>query len=243
MIRRLLIAAICLLLALPAHAQVAFSAGNTGSGSSSPVSSGNFTVDSASDRVIIVCTAVEDIAAGDAVTAVTWNGGAQSFTEFGTVTNVGAFYVQSWYLVNPTAATSAASAVIGGLFASASITAGYYSGAHQTTPLSDRTTNTGTGTAVTVTVPNASANDFIQDCMVGYGATETPGAGQTQIGTTQNPNGTFAGSRQDGTDGGVMSWTQGSSTDWMTIGVRVLPAGAPPATAPRLTLLGVGLTR
>jgi hypothetical protein len=107
-----------------------------------------------------------------------------------------------------------------------------YSGVDQTTPFGTPATATGTGTAVTVTATTAEG-ELVLDAVGTNGApTFTEGANQTEMDDDGNAatSGTqtvkVGASRQDGADGGVMSWTLSASNIWGIVAASMKPAAA-----------------
>lgn len=100
-------------------------------------------------------------------------------------------------------------------------------GVNQSTPFADYTTATGSSAAPSVTVPNTTADDYVVDSLGhGSGGTTAEGANQFVLYEGDQAVISYAGSRQDGADGGVMSWTEQFADSWAIAAIRVTPAAA-----------------
>ena len=114
-------------------------------------------------------------------------------------------------------------------------------GVDQTTPIGTAVTGNGSSTTPSATVTTAANELVVDGVIIEHTAAFSVGANQTQ--RFQNIASTgfikHAASTQDGADGGVMSWTNGGSTNWAVIATPFKPV-AVVTTVPRLTLLGVG---
>ncbi len=93
--------------------------------------------------------------------------------------------------------------------------------------VADYTTASGSTTTPTVTVPNAGANDFIFDTCAGVGTWSlgTNGANQTSRWNLAASGNRGVGSTQDGADGGVMGWEQGTPDTWRCAALRIVASG------------------
>lgn len=247
--RRLILAALCAL-ALPsaAAAQVAFVTGTTAAGLAvSSLDSSSITVGSESNRVLIA-TVMELDNGSDVVSGLSWDpsGANEAFTACAAeaAASGGQGDGRAWYLVNPSSATAAVRLSGSGTLLQVGFSVVLYSGADQTTPCADQTVAGGTADTGTVTVPNTAADGFVQDHIIINAAGLTVGANQTLIGSATGTGGpsTVAGSRQDGTDGGVMSYdiTSNLGEPWGIVGVRIVAAAAGGGTPCAMTLLGAG---
>ena len=106
-------------------------------------------------------------------------------------------------------------------------------GVHQTTPVGTAATAKGQSTAPSVTSPDAAIRDVVIDCLFSDGSVTATGADQTIRNSEDITDRFLRQSTQDGSAGGVMSWTINSNF-WGTGCVAFKPF------IPTLPLLGVG---
>ena len=216
-------------------------------GDTSPLDTPNITV-SGSDKVLLVITAVSVTDAGKKVTDVkldpdNTNQDVPEVNDYGASHGKGR--IQIHRLINPTNVTDKPIRVTHA--DKCAVVAFILNGADQTTPLSDYTSADATSTSPSVTVPNATSGDYVFDVLahldLGNG---TVGANQTVLFNFSGAGAfDFQGSRQDGVDGGVMSWTLSQSKEWAQTGFNVkAPSGATTPLLLTAVALGVvGLTK
>jgi hypothetical protein len=219
---------------------VAYDSHNSGGGFSVSSISFPLTV-SGSDRLLWV--GVMFYQNGNTFVAdVTFNGVSATVVPSSTKNN-GPLWIQQYTLVAPDTGEQTLEVQFGGNAAfDIGVVAISFTGVDQTTPLGTAVTATDTSTTPSVTVTDLTADDFVVDILgIAHSGTLTVGANQTQ-----RSNAVAGGyykrgsSTQDGTDGGVMSWSNSTSQAW-AIGAVPIKAVAAAASLPHhLMLLGVG---
>ena len=147
---------------------------DSGSTSVTSITITNFVVNSGSDLVLIL----NSTAGAGAISDVTWNT-TETFTK--TYKYQRGFVTESWYLINPTAAT--ANIVVNKASGATRISAVTFSGADQTTPTSMGGIKGEDGvTTLSITMTSTSTDSLIIDISsLNGGSGITHGASQTQI--------------------------------------------------------------
>ena len=163
----------------------------------------------------------------DAPTGVTWdNGGGVAMTSQVEQSGTGV-HVGLWTLLAPTgpSAGKVITATWGGSQGRAWVGASSYSGVDS---IGNTQSGSGTTAEPSLTVTGVGADDMIADVVAVFGGTSTftVGANQTKLVESTTFFSYYIAeastSYQDGTDGGVMSWTTGSSDDWAHAAVALL---------------------
>ena len=138
-----------------------------------------------------------------------------------------------FYLFNPTAGTNDVVVNLGSVSPlSTAFVIWTCSGVNTASPVHDATEATSTGTAVTLTVPNLVAGDVVVDFMMGdadaaLAGEPSEGASQTVLHKgTESSEINYGASYQAAADGGVMSWTLGTSDQWAQQAVALTPAAS-----------------
>lgn len=156
----------------------------------------------------------------DGITAsggVTYGATAMTLLAGSRIQNAGAAVTEIWYLDNVltsetiTVSLSSKSMAIAG--------AVDFSGA-DTAPDNVAGSSPDGVASVSDTVTGVGADDFVFDCIREPGAAPTVGANQTAQWNLAGGGERGGGSTQDGVDGGVMSWDNGT-TDWAHSACRV----------------------
>lgn len=175
------------------------------------------------------------------VSGVTFNGDNLTAVPNSTVNN-GSLWLHQFYRVAPDVGTFTVQVQYGGAAAfDIGVVAVAFTGVDQTTPLGTAVTATNTSTSPSATV-TANADDFIVDILgIAHSDILTVGANQTQrVNTTAAGFYKYACSTQDGADGGVMSWTNGTSQAWAISAVPIKAATTAATLPHHFMLLGVG---
>jgi hypothetical protein len=223
-IRKLLPLILAWLLVSPVLAAVSYdtAASNTAADTSASLTI-NVTIAAGTDRALVV-----GVAWRQNVTPTVSGASCTGWTALGSIVINSARTVQ-WGCTAP--ATGAQTITISWNDTFGQDVAAYvisFAGVNQATPFADYTTATGASTAPSVTVPNTTADDFVVDSM-GHnsGGSTAEGANQFLIYEGDQAVISYGSSRQDGADGGVMSWTEQFSDNWAIAAVRVATASAP----------------
>lgn len=170
--------------------------------------------------------------AGNNITAVT--GGGLTFMPLHQNLTGGGRSLDVWYAFgNPTAGVITASMSSS---TNGHISVSRFSGVHPTTPIEDHDTATGTGTAVTG--PTVSGTNLGKSILAvsHEAASASAGAGYTERSDQTNGSGGNTDSLATeskpltSTGGETGTMTLASSTDWLAIGVTLLPAPTPDIT-------------
>lgn len=180
----------------------------------------SFTVGSGSNRAAVAM--VNWVQTGITISSVTGAGG--TWTSAGARANNGSACGQIYKTAAPSSGSQTVTVNFSDTWGSQQVlVAVTASDVDQTTPTADYTSATGTSTTPSVTVPNVGSSDLILDiCMMPGGGAETIGADQTLI--HNDTTYTTVVSRQAGTAGGAMSWTNEFSTSWVTVALRLVNA-------------------
>lgn len=229
MMRRVLLF-ICILIYIPklvygAIGYDASSGGSLNSGVGTQLTFSHTSTGTSTDGVLLVACAVST-GGGTNVTSATYAGAAM--TELSNTLNSSTWRLVILYKKLP--ATGANNVVVN-IDNSVALACNSVSltGVDQTTPFGTVATNSGTGDPVTVTATTTSGELVVDGIAVASaGVTMTVGANQTQNGSQQVGTGaiTSASSRQNGSDGGVMSWTGASGVTYGSAAVPVKPLTA-----------------
>lgn len=183
-----------------------------------------------SDIVLVVGLSLQ---AGIIAIDVTWDSGGQNepLTFLRRDDNPGGGVTEIWYKKNPSVAT-------GGSTIFAFLTAGMNQNIGGSVDFTGATTpDNATGSipdsvsSVSDTVAGDAADNFIFDVIREPGAAPIAGADQTEQWNVAAGGERGGGSTQDGVDGGVMSWSNGT-TDWAHTACRIPAAAAPPPSFP-----------
>ncbi|KKK64976.1 hypothetical protein LCGC14_2978790, partial [marine sediment metagenome] len=197
----------------------AFDADSSGTGEGVTSVTVEHTVASNADRLLLVGLSTDVAEDG-----VTYGGAAMTLLGEASISAVvgSVFY----YLLNP---ATGANDIVASFVASGNmiVEATSWYGVDMDTPFGTMVGDTGTGTAVSVTVVT-EAGDVVVDCVsANDGPTVAEGADQTEPtagGATVASKMTGGWSYQAGADGGVMSWTLGTSKQWASVAVPIKPA-------------------
>jgi hypothetical protein len=185
---------------------------------------------SGNNRLLIVGVSINQSAASESVSTVTYNGTA--LTRIGAVVRNDNVQAELWYLLAPIAGTHN---VIVTLDAAAEFVAGAisFTGVDQTTPLGTFVGNSARNSKNPSVTVNSETGGLVVD-ILGYATSSvtvtTIGAGQTQQWAQVTTNGTptlnAAGysSTKDGASSVTMSWTLSSKLTWVIGAVPIIPA-------------------
>lgn len=207
------------------------------------IETSSFTIGSGSNRAYVLHVGANQ---GPSTTSGSGNTtcGGVAATQSGARTSNGSAFIETWYGVAPTSGSQTAKWTLSASWGTGlSLHVVTTADTHQTTPVSDRNTETGTGTSMgsPLTIANVTANDLVSDYAYGGGGgTLTEGANQTKRGTTANNRAT---STQAGADGGDLTWTGQFSQAWILAGVRVVAAASSGVVGPLMGghLVGGGI--
>lgn len=201
------------------------------------------TVNSGSDRLMVVCVTGEGFFANDVdVSSVTFGGVALS--SHADADKAGDWtWAEMWYLKNPSVSTA-------DVVVTLSETDDFYvgilvlDGVDQTTTFRTPGTATGSNTTSSITVGSVASGDYLIDvlCIDSTGHSPVAGANQTELWDPANDVGhDSAASTQAGADGGAMSWTWTTSSAFSHLATAVIPASAGGGRVTNRNLLaGVG---
>ena len=210
---------------------VAFVDGNGAAGQLvSSLDTGTLTIGAEENKVLVA--GVSFNTSSNTLSTVVWDptGVNEPLAEFGTTYVVGNRKIAMFYAIAPSAATGIVRATwSGSSIGSQAVIAACFSGAHQTTPLTDSTTDTGSSSNASVAAITAATDeDMLFDAFMGV-FEPTHDAGQTSVFLAAG--GDWHGSSyQDGaTAGDVMSWTAvGGPGTWLLRAVRIAEGTPPP---------------
>ncbi|HMJ58857.1 MAG TPA: hypothetical protein VK467_06955 [Gemmatimonadales bacterium] len=195
------------------------------SGAVSTLDTAVFTIGSQTDRVLVVGVVFNT--ASETLNTVVYDpaGVNESLTAFDSQFAAGNLKLRFWYRINPTAGASkiVRATWSGTAIGEQAVGAALFSGAHQTTPLTNQTTNSGNSANPNLAAIGAAVDDdYLMDGVIAE--TEvSEDAGQTFV----FKNGGLAFSVQDGSVAGdIMSWTTGPPGNWAQLGVRIAAAAA-----------------
>ena len=185
------------------------------------------TINSGSDRILVVDVTVKSGSATDPVASVTYGG--QNLTLLGSAVLPNNESADIWYLLAPSVGTAN---VVVNLTGSCHFVASStdYFGVNQTTPFGTLVTATGNSFTPSVTLTSA-AGQLVVDSLITQGSalSITPtGPGQTQL--WSQTTGTSAGdalgggSYQNGAASVTMSWTENSAQNWAIAAAPLIPA-------------------
>jgi hypothetical protein len=192
-------------------------------GGNTPVTISSFTINSGELAIVTVDT--ED---GTTGSQIDWGSDTDAFTLLGRATNSGVGSAEIWYAEG----LSGTEDVVATLSGSGAHWVGIstWTGAGVPTDFTSETPDA-QSSPQSITVPNSGADDFILDVLRALGSTNTVGADQTELHNQAAGGDEHVSSRQDGVDGGDMSWTYSGSTDLVHAGCRI-PAAASGSIAP-----------
>ncbi len=189
---------------------------------------------SSANRLMLVGVSInrETGATNDKVTGITYSGQALTLVGAKTDGGSGEARVEMWALKNPP--TGAANVVVTFNRANddgAVVGVATFAGVDQTTPYGAFFSNSGNGTMATLSVTSA-AGELVFDTVtlrsVGFGASGSPGAGQTARWKTYfNSRVGAGGSTESGAATVTMSWTAASAVDWAIGALAIKPAQTP----------------
>lgn len=233
----------------PAHAAVALDCGFE-KGTNASVSSYSFVSNAgtvsctppANANRVLICYLSIFRGGGSPTTAAAITWAAVSLTGIGTKQTIGT-NIEMWQfgLIAPASGSNTIAATwTGGGEAVVDLACQMFSGADQTTGWSDPTPATGTSTSATVTVPNVVSGDASSAARVDENASSNTQTAGTNLWDEQAFNGNYGGAYR--LSNGTISWTLGSSVNWIEIGVRVIASGGGGGCtrSTTLTTLGVG---
>lgn len=155
------------------------------------------------------------------VDTITFNT-SESFTQLRNDVNAGANSSEIWYLLNPTDTTANIVVTLDG---KAQVIGGAVDFNGASTPDNPDGATPDSVTSSSITVAGDTADNFMFDVIAKPGGTATEGADQVADWNLSQGGNQGAGSSQDGTSGGVMSWTS-ASDDWAHTACRIPEAVA-----------------
>ena len=198
-----------------------FDAASSGSSSTASLSFSH-TTGTGENRLMIVSQGTQGGA-----TSLTYGG--RSFTQLGTSTISGVVGSAMWYMLNPPSGAHTISATFTGTLRNI-LAVTTFSGVNQSAPFGTAVSakSAAGSTAPTVTVSTTTGEIVIDHVAADNGPTAAEGASQTErhdvaIGSDIR----LAASTQAGADGGVMSWTLGTSQPWVMFAIPIKPATPP----------------
>lgn len=224
----------------PSLSLAALAVDATANGTSS--GSGPFTLShtvTGSETLLVVGVSHYD--SSDTVTGVTYNGVSMTEVPSGSVNN-GQYYVDLFYLINPTTGTNNVSVSVSGSVFEIGYGSVSFTGAHQSAPLGTAVTATGSDTTPTATVSSASGELVVDTITIVHSGTLGVGAGQTSRWNAVGTSGftKYAGSTEPGAGSVTMSWTNSTSQAWASVAVPIKPSSGASAVVPTRLLMGVG---
>ena len=220
---------------------MAVTKGNVSSGAANNANIDFIHTLNASSTVLVVGACLDST---NSVNSVTWDlsGVAETFTSLRVDDNVGDAHTEIWYLLNPSTAfddgtiriaTTTKFQNIGGCVG--------FLGAG--TPDNQTGSVPDTVTSVSDTVTGDTADNFIFDCIRSPGGALTEGANQTADWNLAGGGEQGAGSTQDGTDGGVMSWSWTGNANVAHSACRIPESGAVAGHPPLIRIPRHAVTR
>lgn len=223
---------------LPAWAEILFDAAAISPDNEASAStSWSHPTGAGADRVLLVCTQSRDpVAADTAVSTLTYDGVALTKIRDDLRTGTGTFIrTEWWYLIAPASGTKTIALTFAGVPSEYGVGASLtLSGVHQSSPIDTHGGASGLGTLASASVATTVAGSWLADCAVSRDDAGglSVGAGQSIrnnriVGVTEGTNDGAGLSTVNGKSpaGSVtMTWTQGTSSDWVTSVVAVAPA-------------------
>lgn len=216
---------------------VAFVAGNTGGnvGGANTVDTSTFSFTAGTNGVLVVGVSYTTPTSATISSVVLDPAGANvTLTSVASPAILSTRRIQFFYGIAP--ATIAAK-LVRATFSdvsngSAGIAAAYFTGANQTTPVSDFTSASGNSASPLVTIPGVITGDAAMDIEADqWVGSNTIGSNQTIVGVERTPADNYDSSYKLGANGSAMTWTLGSSALWFTAGVHIVSINSFPMPA------------
>lgn len=210
----------------------------------------NVVVASGTDTIMVVVACMEGQADGaGSISDITYN--SDALTKLIGVSPANWSRAEIWYRLLPDVTTASVVITWSGLNCKAVVAVYVIDGVNQSTPWrTPASSSNSTGTSVSDTVTGVIGGDYIIDglCIDGTGHSAVVGADQTQrMNQTSTSGNTGCSSVQDGSSGGVMSWTWTTSASYSHVAGALIPSGnvfvplvGGPGGAAGMPLAGVG---